>query len=238
MNRREFIAGLGGAVAWPLAARAQQPERMRRVGVLMTLDENDPEPKARLSAFTQALADLGWNDGRNVRMDLRWAGSDTNRMQALAQELVRLQPDIIVATSTPATVAVQRETRTIPIVFVAPGDEVVAPLPRHLSVRSPGDRVNGLTTKAKRNHIVTELDPIDDAALEIQEEFNALIQGDSRDVVVRAVTGILATTAYAGSNSPVEACELVNAIAAEARQAIDDMHEVEKARKRGTHSPD
>jgi putative tryptophan/tyrosine transport system substrate-binding protein len=91
----------------------------------MTLDENNPEPKARLDAFTQALADLGWNDGRNVRMDLRWAGSDTNRMRALAQELVRLQPDIIVATSTPATVAVQRETRTIPIVFGNVSDHVV-----------------------------------------------------------------------------------------------------------------
>jgi ABC transporter substrate binding protein len=125
MKRREFIAGLGGAVAWPLGARAQQGERVRRIGVLMTLDENDPEPKARLSAFTQALADLGWHDGRNVRMDLRWAGSDTNRMRALAQELVRLQPDIIVATSTPATVAVQRETRTIPIVFGNVSDHVV-----------------------------------------------------------------------------------------------------------------
>src|SRR6516165_4491253 len=94
MRRRDFIAGLGGAAAWPLALRAQQGERVRRVGVLMGLDENDPEVKLRQSAFTQALADLGWTDGRNIRMDLRWAGGDANRMRALAQELVGLQPDI------------------------------------------------------------------------------------------------------------------------------------------------
>jgi hypothetical protein len=91
---------------------------MRRIGVLTGLDENDPVYSSRLSAFTQALADLGWADGRNVRMDLRWAGGDINRIRALARELAGLQLDIILANSTPATVALQRETRTIPIVFV------------------------------------------------------------------------------------------------------------------------
>ena len=111
MRRREFIATLAGAASWPLAARAQQGERMRRIGVLMGLDENDPLAKARLSAFTQALAGLGWTDGRNVRMDLRWYGADANRIRAFAQELVGLRPDIILAGTTPATVALQRETR-------------------------------------------------------------------------------------------------------------------------------
>ena len=114
MNRREFIAGLGSAAAWPLAARGQA-ERVRRIGVLTAGDENDPVYKARVSAFTQALADLGWTVGRNVRIDIRWAGTDVNRIQALAQELVGLRPDIIVATSTPTTIALQRETRTMPI---------------------------------------------------------------------------------------------------------------------------
>jgi len=91
MKRRTFIAGLGSAATWPVVARAQ-PERMRRVGVLMSLDENDPAAKPRVPAFTQALADLGWVDGRNVRMDVRWAVGDTNRTRALAQELVGLQP--------------------------------------------------------------------------------------------------------------------------------------------------
>ena len=107
IGRREFIAGLGSAAAWPVVARAQQADRVRRIGVLMTGDENDPGAERRVSAFTQALAGLGWTDGRNVRMDVRWG--DTIRIPALAQELVGLRPDIVVTAGTPATVAVQRE---------------------------------------------------------------------------------------------------------------------------------
>jgi putative ABC transport system substrate-binding protein len=92
MKRRAFIAGLGSAAAWPVVARAQQGEWVRRIGVLMPWDENDPEGRRRY-AFTQALADLGWTEGHNVRLDLRWAGGDINRIRALAQELVGLQPD-------------------------------------------------------------------------------------------------------------------------------------------------
>jgi putative ABC transport system substrate-binding protein len=124
MKRRDFITLLGGAAAWPLAARAQQGDRVRRIGVLMPYDENEPEAKARLSAFTQALADLGWTDGRNVRIDLRWGRDDINRIREVANELVGLQPDIIVTSSTLATVAIQRETRTIPIVFASVTDPV------------------------------------------------------------------------------------------------------------------
>ena len=126
-RRRSFIAGLGSATVWPLAAQAQQqPERMRRIGVLMPDDENDPDIKLRYAAFTQALAALGWTDGRNVRMDLRQHGGDINRIRALAQELVGLQPDIIVTASTPPIAALQRETRTIPIVFVGLADPVAS----------------------------------------------------------------------------------------------------------------
>src|SRR6516165_9921126 len=110
MRRREFIAGLGTAAAWPLAVRAQQGDRVRRIGVLMPLYENAPVAKTYVSAFTQALADLGWTDGRNVRIDFRWAGDDNKRMRALAQELIGLQPDIIPTGGDPPTVAVQRET--------------------------------------------------------------------------------------------------------------------------------
>jgi putative ABC transport system substrate-binding protein len=124
MRRREFIAGLGSAAAWPLAGRTQPAERMRRIGVLSGGNENDPELKPRRSAFTQALAELGWIDGRNVRMDLRWGGGDINRTRVLAQELVGLQPDIIVTNGTAATVALQRETLTIPIVFAGVTDPV------------------------------------------------------------------------------------------------------------------
>jgi putative ABC transport system substrate-binding protein len=127
MKRREFFALLGGAAAWPLAARAQQGDRVRRIGVLMgAFDENDAVAKTYVSAFTQALADLGWADGRNVRMDILWTGTDINRIRALAQELTGLQPDIIVVTSTPATAALHEETRTIPIVFANVADPVAS----------------------------------------------------------------------------------------------------------------
>jgi putative tryptophan/tyrosine transport system substrate-binding protein len=141
MKRREFIAGFGGAAAWPLAARAKQGERVRRIGVLMPNDENDPVAKPLLSAFRHTLEDLGWSDGRNVRMDFRWNGSDTNRAQALAHELVGLQPDIILTSATPATVAVQQETRVIPIVFVNVGDPVVSGLVA--SLNRPGGNITG-----------------------------------------------------------------------------------------------
>ena len=127
MKRRTFVAGLGSAAAWPVVARAQQPDRMRRIGVLISGDENNPLNKSGVSAFTQALADLGWTVGRNVRMDRRWAGGDGNRMRTFAQELVGRQPEIIVTIgSTPATVALQRETRTIPIVFTSVTDPVAS----------------------------------------------------------------------------------------------------------------
>jgi putative ABC transport system substrate-binding protein len=121
IRRRDFITLLGGAAAaWPLAARAQQDTRVRRIGVLISGVENDPEQKSRLSAFMQALAHLGWTDGRNTRMDVRWGGGDINRIEALAHELVGLLPDVILTNNTPGTAALQRETRTIPIVFCDP----------------------------------------------------------------------------------------------------------------------
>ena len=141
MRRREFIAGLGSAAAWPLAARAQQAERVRRIGVLMAFDENDPEGRRRVSAFTQALADLGWTDGRNVRMDLRWGRGDINRMQALAQELIGLRPDIILTRTTMSTLAVQRETRTIPLVFAAVTDPVATGIVERLD--RPSGNITG-----------------------------------------------------------------------------------------------
>jgi putative ABC transport system substrate-binding protein len=141
MRRREFITALSAAAAWPLAARAQQDDRVRRIGVLMAGDENDPVRKTYVSAFAQALADLGWTDGRNVRMDLRWHGDDDGRIRALAQELVGLQPDIIVTSPTPATVALHRETRTIPIVFANVSDPVASGIVARLD--RPSGNVTG-----------------------------------------------------------------------------------------------
>jgi putative tryptophan/tyrosine transport system substrate-binding protein len=141
MRRRDFIAGLGSAAAWPVAARAQQGDRVRRIGVLLAGYENDPVYKDQLPAFKQALADLGWTDDRNVRMDLRWGGGDINRVRALAQELVGVQPDIILAGGTPATVAVQQETRTIPIVFANVADPVASGIVPRLD--RPGGNATG-----------------------------------------------------------------------------------------------
>jgi putative ABC transport system substrate-binding protein len=142
-SRREIIALLGGAVAaWPLAARAQQTERMRRIGVLMGLAENDPDTKARLAAFREGLERLGWSEGRNVHIDYRFAPAGA-QAAVLAKELAALQPDVILANSTPVTAALQRETRTIPIVFAGVtadpiGEGFVTSLAR------PGGNVTGL----------------------------------------------------------------------------------------------
>jgi putative tryptophan/tyrosine transport system substrate-binding protein len=141
MRRREFIAGLVGVTAWPLVARAQQLGGVRRVGVLMGFNESDPEAKGWLDRFTLGLAELGWTGDRNVRIEVRWAAGDVDRMRMFAKELVDLQPDVILASSTPATAALQRETRTIPIVFAPVGDPVgagfVEGLPR------PGGNLTG-----------------------------------------------------------------------------------------------
>jgi putative tryptophan/tyrosine transport system substrate-binding protein len=134
MRRREFIAGLGSAAAWPVVARAQQAPRMRHVGALMALDPADPEARAHLSAFTLALRELGWIEGRTLRVDVRWTGDSIDRARTFAKELVGLQPDAIFADSTAQAAALYRETRTIPVVFVLVADPIgmglVAGLPR------------------------------------------------------------------------------------------------------------
>jgi putative tryptophan/tyrosine transport system substrate-binding protein len=141
VKRRRFITLLGGAAMLPVAARAQQGERIRRVGVLMTSDESDPLAKAWLSGFIQGLQELGWSDGRNVQMYVYWAAGDVDRMRTFAKELVGLQGDVILAHNSQATAALRRETRTIPIVFVIVSDPVgqgfVATLPR------PGGNITG-----------------------------------------------------------------------------------------------
>jgi putative ABC transport system substrate-binding protein len=144
MKRREFITLLGGAAAWPLSVRAQQGERVRRIGVLIGLDENDPVAKPLVSAFIRALAGLGWTDGRNVRIDLRWYGDDISRIRTLAQELVGLQPDIILTNGTPATAVVQRQTRTIPVVFASVADPVAGGIVARLD--RPSGNITGFAT--------------------------------------------------------------------------------------------
>src|SRR5262249_28677992 len=144
MKRRAFIRLLGGAaIAWPLAARAQQPERMRRIGVLMNLAADDGEGQARLKAFAQGLQQLGWTDGRNVRIDYRWAAGDADAFHKYAEELLALAPDVILASATPSVQALQKMTRTVPIVFALVADPVGAGFVESLA--RPGGNTTGFT---------------------------------------------------------------------------------------------
>jgi ABC-type uncharacterized transport system substrate-binding protein len=143
MKRREVITLLGGAAACPLAARAQQGERMRRIGMLLPAVANDPEYQARVGAFMQALALLGWADGRNVRIETRWGAGDADRFRQYAAELVALAPDVIVAGTSPVVAALQRETRSVPIVFAQVIDPVGTGLVTGLA--RPGGNTTGFT---------------------------------------------------------------------------------------------
>jgi putative ABC transport system substrate-binding protein len=144
MKRRAFIALLSGAAAaWPLAARAQQGERMRRIGVLTTFSDSDTLAESWLAAFRKGLDERDWRDGRNVRIDYRRAAGDADRLRAFAKELVALQPDVIFAVTTPTVAALLRETRTLPIVFAQVSDPVGSGFVA--SVARPGGNVTGFT---------------------------------------------------------------------------------------------
>ena len=142
MRRREFITLLGStAAAWPRAARAQQPERTRRIGVLMNRGADDPEGQARLKALVQGLQQLGWVEGRNVRMDVRWTAGVADRLHRYAAELVALMPEVILADGAVSVSALQGATRTVPIVFVAVPDPVGAGFVKSLA--RPGGNTTG-----------------------------------------------------------------------------------------------
>ena len=164
MRRREFVTLLGGAaVAWPLSARAQQPDRIRRVGVLMGLAEDDPDSKTRLGAFRQGLEKLGWSEGRNIHLDVRFAlPANEQQVQMLVKELLALSPDVIVAQSTAPTAAFRRESRNVPIVFIAVGDPIGAGFIANLA--RPGGNLTGLTlydgsVTGKWLEMLKEIDP-------------------------------------------------------------------------------
>jgi putative ABC transport system substrate-binding protein len=124
MRRRDFITLIGTTAAWPLAAHAQQSDRKKRVALMMAYTESDPEGQLLLRTFAEALEGFGWKASRNLISEYRWAGGDTDSMRMFAKELVGLQPDVILANTTPVIAAFQRETRTIPIVFVIAGDPI------------------------------------------------------------------------------------------------------------------
>jgi putative ABC transport system substrate-binding protein len=141
MRRREFIALVGGTVTWPFAVRAQQPTGARRIGVLMNFPSDAPEGQARLAAFMQSLQKLGWNEGDNVRIDIRWAGDDIERHRKHSEELIALKPDVILASASPTLAPLLRVTRSVPIVFANVADPVGAGYVR--SFARPGGNVTG-----------------------------------------------------------------------------------------------
>jgi putative tryptophan/tyrosine transport system substrate-binding protein len=162
MRRREFITLLGGAAAWPIAARAQQPERMRHIGMLMNLRADDPEVPARVNAFTEALHQLGWIVGRNVQIEHRSGAVDADRSRRYATELVALAPDLILAAGIPAATALRQETRSVPVVFVNAVDPVGAGIVDSLA--RPGGNITGFTLyeyeiSAKWLELVKEIAP-------------------------------------------------------------------------------
>ena len=162
MRRRDFITLMGGAAAWPLMAMAQQSERMRRIGVLMPFAEDNPVGQARLAAFLQGLQQLGWADGRNVRIDTRWGAGDANLTRTSAMELIALGPDVIMAFTSGAVAPLRQVTRTIPIVFAVVADAVGAGYVESLA--RPGGNVTGFTAQeyglsAKSLELLKEIVP-------------------------------------------------------------------------------
>jgi putative tryptophan/tyrosine transport system substrate-binding protein len=143
VKRRQFITLLGGAAAWPFAARAQQPDRIRRIGVLMGFAEGDPIAQSMVAAFRSALPKLGWTEGSNVRIELRWAGPDFDRINRLAKEMADLRPDAILGQTTPVVRALAREMPTSPIVFVTVSDPIGSGFAASLA--RPGGNITGFT---------------------------------------------------------------------------------------------
>ena len=192
IRRREFIVALGGAAAWPLAARAQQTERMRRIGVLMSFTSDDPEAQVRLLAFAQGLQELGWTVGRNLRIDTRWFASDADRARKYAAELVALAPDVIVANGATALGPLQQATHTVPIVFVNVPDPVgggyIASLAR------PGGNATGFmqseySTSGKWLELLKEIAPRVTRAVVIRDPTSTA--GIGQFAVIQSAAGSL-----------------------------------------------
>lgn len=202
MRRREFITFLGGAAAaWSVAARAQQADRIRRIGVLMGYASTDPEGQALLAEFTRHLAELGWAEGRNVRIDVRWGGSNVDLLHTFAKELIGLQPDVLLASSTPTTAALARETQTIPIIFTLIADPVGNRFVASLS--HPGGNITGFSVleasvASKSFELLRELAP---GIKRVAMMFNP----DTAPIVNSVVMPVFETTAKSFNIAPIAA---------------------------------
>jgi putative ABC transport system substrate-binding protein len=220
MRRRQFIAGLGGAIAWPLAARAQQPDRIRRIGMLMTVD--DPEAQARVAAFQQGLQQLGWIVGRNVRIDTRWGGGDADRTRRYAVELVALAPDVILAHGSATVGPLLQATRAVPIVFAYVPDPVGAGFVDSLA--RPGGNATGFTpfeysTSGKWLELLKQIAPSVTRAAVIRDA--AISTGIGQFAAIQSVAA-----SFGVELSPVnlrDAGEIERAVAAFARSSNDGL---------------
>ena len=218
MKRREFMTLVGGAAAWPLAARAQQADRMRRIGMVAGNIATDPEEQIRSTTFRQRLAELGWVEGRSVWFDYRWEATDEDRIRSHVAELVDLRPDVILTQGTPLTVAAQQQTRIIPIVFTLVADPVASGLVASLA--RPGANITGLTNYeyaigGKWLETLKESAPRITRVLAIENPANAGAPGLSREIELGAHSfGVQITTA-----STLDAAEMERAIEAFARES-------------------
>ena len=200
MRRRKLISLLGGAAAaWPLAARAQQPERMRRVGVLMTFDENDAEAQSFVAGLRDALQKLGWNDGTNARLDIRWGGSEAERLRAYANELVASNSEVIVAGATSALAPLKQATQTIPIVFAQVSDPVRGGFVSSLA--HPGGNITGFALYeyaiiVKWLELLKQLAPTVNRVGALYDETNPSNRGQLPEIESRAPAFAVQSSAF------------------------------------------
>src|SRR5262245_3245762 len=221
MRRREFITFLGGtALAWPLDARAQQPDQARRIGVLMGYPESDSEAQAFIAAFREGLQKLGWKEGRNVRIDTRWATpADADAMQRFAKELVALQPDLILSNTTPTTAALVQQTRNIPIVFAMVADPVGSGFVE--SFPKPGGNVTGFVTTegslgSKWLDLLKEIAP---GVARVAMLFNPTAAANFAEYWLNPFQAAAAAFAVEAIAAPVrDSFELESVVAAQARE--------------------
>jgi putative tryptophan/tyrosine transport system substrate-binding protein len=218
MRRRTFITLLGGAAVWPLAVRAQQPERMRRIGVLMSYAESDGEGQALVAEFQKGLQKLGWAEGRNIRFDYRWAALDAELMPRFAKELTALQPDLIFSHNTPTTAAMLQQTRTIPIIFAVVADPVGSRFIESLT--RPGGNVTGFinlepTMAGKWLELLKEIAPRVNRAAFL---FNPATT-PYRDIYLNPFKAAARSLAVEAIAAPVhDRSELESVVAAQARE--------------------
>jgi putative ABC transport system substrate-binding protein len=222
MKRREFVALIGGAATLALPAYAQQPAKMKRVGVLMGTSESDPDQKALVSLFTQALAELGWKEGANLHIEYRWAAGETSRLPALAAELARLAPDAIFGQGTPVTRALRQAAPTTPVVFVNVSDPVSTGLVSTLA--HPGGNITGFTNYefsmgGKWLEILKEISPTMGRVAVIYNPDNPVMVGALNSIQVAGPKLGLQVTARPGRN-PKEFEDVIGASASESNGGL------------------